>query len=95
MQRLEEITTPDVYRQLDINYDTRVIGVYYKFQAEPSEVEILNSTPTSVCYRLKSDHVDYSRIFLFRYSVKNNKISEVNEYEIVKGIDDFGGGMYE
>lgn len=95
LQRLKEMTTPEVYRQLDINYDTRVIGVYYKFQAEPSEVEVLNSTPNSVCYRLKSDYVDYSRIFLFRYSVQNNKISEVQEYEIVKGIDDFGGGVYE
>lgn len=95
LQRLQSITTPEVYRQLDINYDTRVIGVYYKFQADPAEVEIINSTPNSVCYRIKSEHVDYSRIFLFRYIVKNNKISEVQEYEIVKGIDDYGGVVYE
>lgn len=95
MQKLEDLTTSSVYRNLDINYATRVIDAYYKFKASPSKVIIINNTPNAVCYSLENEYIDISRTFLFRYEITDGKISKVNEYEIYRGIDDYGDVSYE
>lgn len=95
MNKLKEITTPKVYHQVDINYDRRVINLYFKFKADPTHVDIISTAPNSVCYRIKNKHVSETRTFLARYKLHNGKICELREYELITGIDDFGGVDYE
>lgn len=95
MEELKQITTPEVFRGLDINYDSRVIPIYYKFKAEKTEVEIISSVPGSIHYRLLNDNISSNRSFLFRYTVSNGVIDSVEEIELVTGIDNAGGVFYQ
>lgn len=95
MEELKQITTPEVYKQLDINYDSRIIPIYFKFKAEKTEVEIISSKPGSIYYSLLNDNVSSERSFLFRYTVSNGVIDSVEELELVTGIDNSGGVPYQ
>ena len=95
MEELEQITTPEVYRKLDINYDSRIIPIYFKFKAEKTEVEIISSQAGSIHYRLLNDNVSSDRSFLFRYTVSNGVIDSIEEIELVTGIDNAGGVFYQ
>lgn len=95
MEELKQITTPEVFRKLDINYDSRIIPIYFKFKAEKTEVEVISSRPGSVHYRLLNDNVSSNRSFLFRYTVSNGVIDSIEEIELVTGIDNSGGVLYQ
>ena len=95
MSELQEITTPEVYKSLDINYDSRIIPIYFKFKAEPTKVKIISSFPGSIHYRLLNNNVSSERSFLFRYTVSEGVINFVEEVELVTGIDNTGGVIYK
>lgn len=95
MDSLKKITSINVFKSLDISHDQRVIPIYFKFKAEPTEVFIISSSPTSVCYRLKNSNIDEERTFLFRFNVIKDKIVSYKEYELITGIDNYGGLIYD
>ena len=95
MEELKQITTEDVFRNLDINYNSRIISIYFKFKADPTKVEIISSNPGSIHYRLINDNVSSDRTFLFRYTVSNGIIDSVEEIELVTGLDNYGGVQYK
>lgn len=95
MNALKKITSDNVFKELDISYDKRVIPIYFKFKAEPTDVFIISSSSTSVCYRLENPNIDEERTFLFRFKVVKNKIISYEEYELITSIDNYGGLIYD
>lgn len=82
LKKFRHYVSEDVFQQMTIDNSDRVLGVYLKLKGNPCVVDIVESTPNYIIYRLISDSIEEQRLFLFCYEIKNNKIVEIKEAEI-------------
>jgi hypothetical protein len=86
-ESLKSITTEDVYNQLTVDNDQRMLNTYLKFNEDASSVNVEKSTDSYVIYSLDCDSIDESRKFVFLFDVNSSgKISYVRECELIDFI---------
>lgn len=84
MDRLREITTPEVYEQLTIDNTERALNVYLKFKNNPTLVVPDKVTNNYVVYSLETDSLSSFRKFAFFFNVnREGKIDYVRESEVI------------
>lgn len=84
--RLRNICTPEVWDEISIEGDSRVISSYYKFQTSSSKVEIIERHEGMIVYRLINDYILPTRRFVFYYETSGGILISIREYEL-KGIN--------
>ena len=79
---LAVICSDDVWKQITLDNDSRVISTYYKFQASKSEVEVIKAEDNFVIYRLHNEYISPSRLFILYYEYSGNTVTSIREYEL-------------
>lgn len=88
MDRLREITTPEVYEQLTIDNTDRALNVYLKFKNNPVFVvpEMVNRS--YIIYGLQTKSISSERRFAIFFEVnKQGQVSKVRESEVVDFVN--------
>jgi len=89
MDKLKQITTPEVYSQLTVDNTSRALSVYLKFKGKPSLVEVDDFTTDQVSYHLKTETIASSRKFIFLYRTNSDglidKVREVEAIDFISG----------
>lgn len=84
---LERITTEDVYNQLTIDNEQRLLNTYLKFNEDTVSVNVEDSTELYVIYSLKCESISPDRKFVFMFNVgSDGKICRVRECELIDFI---------
>lgn len=87
MSALKNVTTEDVYNQLTVDNEERLLNTYLKFNEEASKVVVEKATDSYVIYSLDCKTIDSTRKFIFMFSVNDDgKICWVRECELIDFI---------
>lgn len=84
MSKLEDIMTPDIFKEVTIDNQDRALNTYLKFKKNPVKVEIIKSTSSYVLYRLHTDSITGNRKFMMTFDTNLlGKINYIREMEII------------
>lgn len=89
MQTLHSLCTNEVYNQLTIDNEERLLSTYLKFNSCECRVKVITKSNGMILYNLVCDAINPNRLFLFCYSINDkNKICSVREAECLDFISD-------
>lgn len=84
MSKLEDIMTPEIFKEVTIDNQDRALNTYLKFKKNPVKVEIIKSTSSYVLYRLHTDSITGNRKFMMTFDTNLlGKINYIREMEII------------
>lgn len=81
-QRIQELTTPEIYESHTISSSNRQLRVYLKFQGKPTEAKVIRHEGNTIFYYIKSKGFDPERTFAMEYHYSWGKIDKIIEYEV-------------
>lgn len=90
---LEYILDESMWDSFTLNSESRVISAYNKFQKQPVRADILSDNGETIIYKVRNDYIADDRRFVFNYEVKNNKLVDIEEYEL-RGITSLHEGVW-
>lgn len=86
VNELGKFCTPEVFMDLTIDNEERLLGTYLRFLNQPTDVVIEQATQDYIIYRLMNDYVDEKERYVFFFHVdKRGVIDYVRE----AGLNDF------
>ena len=85
---LDKNVTEDVYKELTIDNALRAVNTYQKFEYDSSSTVVRKAGKGFCVYSLRSEHIDYSDLFLMLCEVNpiTLRIREVNEYKMLNAM---------
>lgn len=86
VNELGKFCTPEVFMDLTIDNEERLLGTYLRFLNQPTDVVIEQATQNYVIYRLVNDYVDEGERYVFFFHVDERGVIDcVRE----AGLNDF------
>lgn len=74
VNELGKFCTPEVFMDLTVDNEERLLGTYLRFLNQPTDVVIEQATQDYVIYRLVNDYVDEGERYVFFFHVAKNGI---------------------
>ena len=83
VNELGKFCTPEVFMDLTIDNEERLLGTYLRFLNQPTDVVIEQATQNYVIYGLVNDYVDAEEMYVFFFHVdEHGVIDRVREAEL-------------
>lgn len=92
-RQLRKIVSDDTWEVLNFDNELRVVNTYFKFDYNPSQVEIHYYRDGLILYNLKTAAVPEGTLWAFQYEINHGKIDKVREYQLVSLYDGKEGGL--
>lgn len=94
MDQLRNLTSPDVYSQLNITNDAHYTAAYGRTGSYPTGVKIVFDRPGLIVYALDNAKAYPSDLWCFEYKIEDGVFTEVREYKLVGWRTDSEGGLF-